>query len=212
MNIRTHRLQKVVPRDPVERKALLDWLREHRVWTVPVVDDGTELFATDDNDLLIDSAVVTRPEDVGQVFYRNLSHALIDIDWVYVNPLTDIQEDDESLNTVFRARIEAGPMFDQSQADDDAPEGGWNDYNKWCPSHDVDLDCWAEDLETALCVLATLVDVFYGADGQDRFDRPVQCEASFRDDVVTIENYVSGCTDACDGFCVRCGFAVIPAS
>jgi len=208
--MRIHRFQKDVPLDPAERKRMIDWLQVHRVWTVPIVDDGTELLATDENDMLIDSDVVTRPEDVGKVIYRNLHHALIHITWMYVNPLTDIQEDDESLNTAFRACIEAGPMYDRSLVMEEEPEGGWNDYNKWGVSRDVDLDCWAADLETALCDLATLVDVFYGEDGQDRHDRPEQCQATFRDDVVEIENYVSGCTDAGDGFCVRCGFAVIP--
>ena len=136
----------------------------------------------------------------------------IDIDWAYVDPTTKRIEDEDTRNTHFEVWVEAGPPFDEEAyakemgTEAQAPPGGWNWMNKWGSTHDYDLDCGADDLETALLILADLVDVFYDPTGQSRKDRPVRCEGTFKDE--DQDKYISGCTDAGDGFCVRCGFRV----
>ena len=185
----THRNQKSVPTDSVERRALIyDFLMEHPMFDVA----RTYSFHPADKPLL-----------------SKEYHDLIDIEFVYVDPSNEtIDTKDASKNTAFRVWLEAGPMYDMSESgNQEPPKGGWNDFNKWVPSHDVDLDCGAPDLETALCVLANLIDVFYDPEtGQDRVDRPKQCAATYTDDIIDVEHHVSGCTAADDGFCVRCGF------
>lgn len=181
---RKHRSQKDIPVGVVECRELLRWLYEHPAWDWP-----------------------TLHEDVG------CPDVCIDIGWAYVNPTTHAVEDDNNLNTHFEVWIEAGPCFDLEEDTArnglPAPDGGWNWTNKWTSSHDLDLDCGADDLETALLTLATLVDVFYDpATGKNRDNRPVRCEGSFKDGDTCTENWVSGCTDAEDGFCARCGFSV----
>lgn len=118
----------------------------------------------------------------------------VDIDVAYVDPTTERIEDDDSRNTAFRVWIEAGGWYDMSLDNNGgAPSGGWNQYNKWIGSHDVDLDCGAPDMESALLELAARVKFFYG-DGRERvreISRLDACE----------------CVADADGYCAKCGFA-----
>lgn len=193
--MKTHRLQQDIPTAPSAKRERLRWLADHKMWQVPVTLDEEDmaLFDEDAGGLGVE----------GRTIHVSRMTSLVDIDWVHVDPETETIEDDDARNTAFRVWIEAGPMWDQSEGEQE-PDGGWDDFNRWVPSHDTDLDCGAADLETALLTLAALVDVFYDPDtGDDRADRPKRCEGTLVEDV-----YASGCTRGDDGFCVRCGFIV----
>jgi hypothetical protein len=99
-------------------------------------------------------------------------------------------------------RIEAGPYIDLSEESGfSTPPDGWNDDNRWGPSHDTNLDCGALNLEEALLELARLVRFFYLNDRTYSFP-PVRCDGHLDEE----DHYHSGCTDAGDGFCSVCGF------
>jgi hypothetical protein len=71
----------------------------------------------------------------------------LDIDVVKVNPINDIIEDDESLNTKTQVWLESGSYEDEDR--------------QGC--HDYDLDCGANTFEEAVMKLATLVYLKFGA-------------------------------------------------
>jgi hypothetical protein len=74
----------------------------------------------------------------------------LDIDFVKVNPSTNIIDDDDSLNTKTEVWLEFGPpWFDE--------ESG-----KWYSSHDIELDCGGDTFEEAIIELARLVKKHYG--------------------------------------------------
>lgn len=181
---RRHRDQKDIPVEPVARQDRVWWLREHPAWNV--------------------SGVFGHP--------WNRFEDCVRISFAYVDPGTHRIESDEARNTHFEVWLEAGPMHDQA-ADTErdpetfpAPEDGWDGApDRWVHGHDPDLDCGADDLETAFLILASLVDLLYDPKtGRDRENRPHRCPGSFTTD----DEYVAGCTGAGDSFCVRCGWAV----
>jgi len=71
----------------------------------------------------------------------------LDIDVVKVNPVTNSIEDEPQLNTKTQVWLESGCEFD-------------NDGNH-IPTHDVRLDCGADDFEYAIIKLAKLVRKYY---------------------------------------------------
>lgn len=181
--MKKHRDQADIPVDIAEKRARMNWIENHPAW-----------------DILTPYGRMSRVSEC------------INVQWAYVDPVTRRIEDDESRNTQFEVWIEAGPMHDLEQdcaeGHGAAPVEGWNWGNRWCSGHDHDLDCGAPDLETAYLLLASLVDLFYDPEtGKARPGRPRRCEGSFEGEIRS-ENYRTGCSDAGDGFCTRCGFRV----
>lgn len=116
-----------IPTDPLKKKEMVLWLREHPVWHYP--GTGIGCFTI-----------------------------LVTISLSYVNPITSQIDDDRSRNTKPEVWIEAGPYADVSEYWPEDP---------YMPSHDVRLDCGADNLEDALCELASRVRHHYG-DYKDR--------------------------------------------
>lgn len=201
---RTHRDLPPIPTDPAERRRQIQWLMAHPAWTHPaklhVPPDG--YCPPEGNDL--EALFQARQDWPAQDIEDGHWSQCIDISVVYVNPATEEIDDDGELNTALRVWLEAGPWFDQSEEACFTPSEGWNDDNKWTGSHDINLDCGAEDIETALLELARLVRFFYDEGKVYRQGAPVQCDGSFEDKEMT--KYRSGCRDAGDGFCSVCGF------
>lgn len=221
MHLLQHRDLPGLPADPDERRIEIQWLMDHRLWTheylikMPpedhdICDDFVPSKAHPGCYEMIDVDETDWPlEDVREGCIWDC----VDIAVVYVDSTTERIEDDATRNTAFRVWLEGGGWHDESTEDDGRPEpeGGWNKYNKWIGCHDVRLDCGAADLETALLILARLVRFYYNDDGTDRADAPEQCEGNWGGKSgfeARVEDYVSGCEDAGDGFCVRCGFRV----
>lgn len=174
-----HRDLKDVPTEPAERRAMVYALNRHPVWDAP-----SECRCL-----------------MGGI------HNCVEVEWVYVNPLTEKIEDDETLNTAFRVWLEAGRIIDQSKMVEftDFP---WAEESKWIRTHDLNLNCGGPDLESALLELAVRIDLFYLPTGEERPDRPESCGGDFPEDAdPTIENYVSRCVYGEDGYCMACGFS-----
>jgi hypothetical protein len=132
----------------------------------------------------------------------------VDIDFVYVNPLTERIEDDDRLNIAPRVWIEAGGWHDQSGDKNlPVPEEGWNKHNKWIGCHDYRLDCGGPDLETAILELACRVEFYYGDGHENKLNVPVKCEGFFKN-AVEFTGYTSTCTADTEGYCIKCGFLV----
>ena len=200
---RTHRLQKAPPTDPDEIRERLRWVKWHKVWGHPM----TLRIPPNDEDLFDDQGHLRRPEPHWEEKTHHTSDFddLVSIDFVWVDPNTETIEDDDSRNTAFRVWLEAGPWHDQSQDKEFwPPEEGWNDRNKWVASHDHRLDCGGPTLVSALLELASLVELFYDEDGNERPDAPETCDGDFEEGT---ENYLPDCIWGADGFCVTCGFS-----
>lgn len=216
--MKTHRDLPDIPTDPKERQQQIEKLLEHPIWShshfIPVPPDGIEIFEPIEGSTFYQFADTTGwpIEDVGDGSW----HDLIEISVVYVDPTTERIEDDEFRNTAFRVWLEGGPWFDMSVDPDrscggNIPEGGWTKYNKWAKCHDYRLDCGAATMEEALLELARLVGFFYQDNGTDREKVPVRCEGDFErllSGETNEDKYISGCTDAGDGFCLKCGFNI----
>lgn len=208
-----HREADSIPTNPVERMKLVKWLVAHPLWTYPVTthmpDDIGEMFEPIENKSGFKR--MKRFGDPGTESWKKVDtiggsfQACVEIDPVYVNPTTESIEDRNSLNMAFRVWIEAGGYYDQSVEENiPIPEGGWNQHNKYIVSHDLDLDCGAPDLESALCELAVRVKFYYG-EGRDRIretSRISGCECKeFSFEFESNQSLIP------DAFCVKCGFA-----
>jgi len=189
-----------------KRPERLEWLLDHKVWTHPAVGR-----------LRIEEAFVPVDGPMGDAGYLTLSDTAEwvehtyddgclqdcwDIELKFVNPANETIEDDEKLNTAFRVWLEAGPWYDQqTEEPDNAPEGGWQEYNRWVRSHDYRLNCGGEDLVAAMLVLANLVELFYNDDGTDKGLWPCW----FND-----ESEQEACEGEVGTFCPHCGFTISP--
>ena len=180
-----HRDAPDIPTDPALRSHTARWLLDHPLWYFPVeLPDGTV-------------------EKAGGGFYET-----VDIEIAYVDPKTESIRgepgDTDPRNVAPRLWLEAGGWADRSQfAKEHAPQGGWTDYNKWTPIHDIRLDCGGADIESALLALAQRVAFFYNEDGSKRNGAPEQCRG---DEETTY--YKPACTQGHDGYCTTCGFLV----
>ena len=156
-----HRDATDIPTGHIERVKWVKTLMEHPVWNMPNKKYG----------------------------HVNDFQQCVCIDPVFVRE-DGISDDNEDLNTTFAVWIEAGPFLDISEHGMSTPEGGWNDFNRYAASHDLQLDCGAPDLFEALLKLYQKVMFYYNDDGTER-DGPVRC-------------------DDCTGkpYCEVCGFLV----
>jgi hypothetical protein len=191
-----HRDMEKIPIDLAERKRMISWIKNHDVWShdenIRVPADGF-WFSDDPNQ-----------EFIHEIHRWSNFNDCVEIDFCFVDPEFNIIDDDDSKNTKFRVRIEAGPYYDMSvHKEYPAPEGGWDNSNKWVPSHDINLDCSADTLEDALLSLAVIVKYHYG-------DTAEYLEGVVHDPCETNEanDYKSTCVPANDGFCKNCGFHV----
>jgi len=204
---RPHRDTKLIPVDPAERKVRVEWLGGHRVWDHPREPMSQEQF---------DALMGDIPHKDDRLSYFWTHESMYDecveiVPW-YIDPSTHNQEDDRSRNTRFSLYAEAGPPVDVSlYADGYEPAEGWNDYNRWSASHDHRLDCYADDYETLLLRLASLVEMYYDDEGEDRMDAPVEC-GSLDDTDENNERRDRRCTYGDDGFCMVCGYASLPGT
>jgi len=196
---RDHRDLPPLPTDLVERKELVGFAIDHRLFTYPFpLGDETEEQA------------MAKDYWAGGSFDECVS-----VELQYVDPTTESLRGeraswDDPRNTTPRVWIEGGGWSDESKGDSGHPEPpeGWNQYNKWQSVHDYRLNTGGYTLEEAYLNFARLVKFFYNDDGTDREDAPEQCEGDF-----TLPNergYKSGCKDAGDGFCEVCGFLIKP--
>jgi len=211
-----HRDARPLPTDPAERKAAVLALKSHPLWHYPVTHrvppDGESYFGEPegDGDIKLVPMKFDGPDWHDEVHRDGGGfEECVDIETAYVNPVTERIEDDDALYIAFRVWIEAGGWFDNSTDENmPVPKEGWNDYNKWGGCHDFRLNCGASDLETALLMLARLVDFYYHKDGSDIEDAPKPCEGYFEND--DEDRYVDTCEDAGDGYCRVCGFLMEP--
>jgi|15BtaG_2_1085339.scaffolds.fasta_scaffold01022_3 hypothetical protein len=155
-----------------EEKTLIKWLMEHPLWThdhfIPVPPAGMDVRDMFDENSDGTFSVVDRSdwpiENVGDGGFEEAVH----VSYVFVNPLTESIEVDDSLNTAFRVWVEAGGWYDQSQDTLLLPSGGWNQYNKWISEHDYRLNCGAPTVTEAFLQLAELVKTYYNDDGSPK--------------------------------------------
>lgn len=110
----------------------------------------------------------------------------VEVESTYVNPDTKCIDDHDSKNTLFQVWIEAGPMVAFN------PKFRTRQDPALVHSHDLRLDCGADDLETALLYLAARVKTFYNDDGTAKNIKD-ECE------------YHSGNLNE---FCHTCGFLI----
>jgi hypothetical protein len=201
---RFHRKALKVPTDLAKRKQIVHWVLGHPLWEHPA-----EIKMPPKN-LPIEQCINMEPgPDWKTVIISDGSYLdCVNLEFVFVNPKTNSIEDEPTLNTAFRVWVEAGGWVDLSTSDHDAPTppGGWTEYNKWVPSHDPNLDCGADDLESALIELGLRLKFFYKDNGSPR-KFPDECEGYYVDENDE-DSYVSNCHDAGDGYCINCGYAI----
>lgn len=197
---RRHRDIKPIPTDITERKNLVGWLIDHRLWhyPLPLKDGETE------------EEVRAKDYWAGGSFFES-----IEVELQYVDPTTESLQGematwDDPRNIAPRVWVEGGGWTDLSKDSGGMPEPpeGWNKWNKWQSVHDYNLNTGGETLEEAYLNLARLVEFFYNDDGTDREDAPERCEGEFT--LPHERGYKSGCKDAGDGFCEVCGFIICP--
>ena len=214
-----HKLAPDIPTDPVERKHMIQWLQRHDLWTYPVqmrvppTPDGYFGEAVERGDATVYPMLTDGPDWKDEVHRIGGSFdESVHLDVVYVDPNTESiagePEDDDPRNSALRIWVEAGGWEDQSTfPDGDAPEPeeGWDDHNKWIPTHDYRLDCGGPDMETALLGLAQRVAFYYNEDGSGKEDAPEQCKGTMNE---AEDEWLSGCTKGDDGYCPECGYYV----
>lgn len=202
--MKIHKNAMEIPTTLEEKKKLLEWLEEHPLWTHPITfkyykNDGgdnhfLEMFG---KDVVLENAIDCGdywevPSTNGELY------ACIEVTHVYVNPETNRIDDDDLKNTEFQVWIEGGG-WDDSSLDENipVPDEGWNQYNKWMRCHDVELDCGAVDMETALLELAVRVKFFYEDKKDHRDDIPKQCKWIKNDKTCKADG---------GGYCKQCGY------
>ena len=72
--------------------------------------------------------------------------------------------------------------------------------------HDPNLDCGGEDIESALIELGLRLKFYYDDNGAEK-NFPEDCGGCLLDENDE-SSYMSNCTDAGDGFCMVCGYAI----
>ena len=193
-----HRNLNPLPTDAAEKKARIQWLLDHKVWTHPVTVPMPLLGDFGDP---IESAkhFLGEGEDPSwglEVTEDGGFYECVDFDFVYVDPHTLSIEEEEARNTELRIRVEAGPWHDMSKDPaSEKPAGGWTEWNRWITGHDIRLDCGAPDMEELLLKLAALVECFYNEDGTSK--GILWCSWSYQT-----------CEPDENHYCTKCGFLV----
>ncbi len=202
-----HRDAMRAPIDTRKRRAFIKWVFDHPLWTHPMT---IRIPPAPTASLPLEKLFEMEPgSDWETVTVAEGSYLdCVRFDYVFVNPKNETIMEDSAQNTAFRVWIEAGGWADLSQDPGiPAPPEGWTDHNRWVPVHDLNLDCGGEDAESALVELGLRLKFFYNDDGTPK-DFPDDCGGYFLNDDDDPENYVSNCTDAGDGFCLLCGYAI----
>lgn len=196
-----HRDLKPLPTAPAEKKARIQWLLNHKVWTHPVTvpmpanGDFKPGEAIEDTKRFL-GEVETAPGWNEEVTEDGGFYECVDFEFVYVDPVTQALEDEEGRNTALRIRLEAGPWFDMAtEGMGSHPAEGWTPWNRWIASHDIRLDCGAADVEELLLKLAALVECFYEEDGTSK-------------DFWWCSWHQQECEPDENHFCTKCGFIV----
>lgn len=214
-----HRNAPAIPTDPAERKAMVRWLQQHRLWNWPVPYQRnpnpthsllSEFVPSTGTNLLEWKSPEPQADWPWDEHLYGSWLECVEIDFVYVNPETERIEDDDTLNTAGRVWLEAGGWIDMSVgpgADNCVPPGGWTNWNKYQRCWNPSLDCGGQDMESALLSLAIRVKFYYG-EGHTRLpDTPSQCDGTFEDNDSS-KAYIPGCIPAEDGFCEKCGYRI----
>jgi hypothetical protein len=223
---RFHRDSPKPPATLAERRALVRWILNHKLWTheyfMKIHAPGQSMFKK-----IPDSThfSMTEPEGEMQDVRDGSFSDCISFTYVYLDPTVErVQgipvDDEDPRNTDFRVWVEGGGYMDQSKDENfPPPPNGWDNFNRWITCHDLNLDCSGATMEDALIQLALRVKWFYGEGGRaeeritsdsDRFRD--DCGSHFENGVLgdTTARYYQHCVDAGDGFCVKCGYAVHP--
>ncbi len=153
-----------------QRKDFINNVLYHKLWTHPYTHRHPPY--PDDISTMDVNEWFNRKEDdtwVTSILPEGCYNDCVRMDFVYVNPATLCIEDDDKLNTLFQVWIEAGGWADMSTEKNlYAPDGGWNDNNKWIRCHDTRLDCGAENIEMALIELGVRINYYYNMDGSEK--------------------------------------------
>ena len=176
---RFHRDQEQPPTTPEERKQLLRWLQSHPLWR-----EG------------LDDAPVCWMEPA------------LHPDLAWVDPtcehIVGQGHLDDPRNTDFRVWLEPIRYFDMSlepeEYGDQAPDTGWDSYNRWAAGGLLCLNCGGAEMQEALIQLALRVKHYYGEGFEPRTDLPGGWGCRTDKD--------TACEDAGDGFCKYCGYLV----
>ena len=192
-----------------DRAKRLEWLIDHKVWLHPAtarIPKNFEDAFEPAEGAMGDAGFLTLTSDKVEWEDTTYDDGSIQECWSvelqFVNPANETIEDDEKLNTAFRVWLEAGPWYDlQTEEPDNAPEGGFNEFNRWMRSHDYRLNCGGTDLIEAMLTLANLVELFYNDDGTDKGLWPCW----FND-----ETELEACEGEVGDFCPHCGFTNSP--
>jgi len=208
---RIHRDISSPPTGTIERKALVNWLLEHRIWTYPTTVRMPKEGHDDELFTPIPGSTSSTMNSDGPNFEDRVVddssiYECLDEMFVYVDPTTEQIDDDETRNTAFRVWLEPLLWYDRSQEKNElVPDKGWDKWNKWGHSGSEVLETSGRDMEDALVNLALKVKFFYG-DGKEFLpDAPHRCSGKFDEQ----EKWHPGCQDAGDGFCSICGFLIV---
>ena len=203
-----YRHARDIPTDPVDRRNLIKWVMNHKVWThpttirIPPSGDIMDSFVPSEKFKPHYEMLTDGPGWTDEVIDAGDFYDCVSIEFAYVDPETRRVEDDDTRNTLLEMWIEAGPWMDLSETDL-PPTEGWNDYNKWVTTHDMNLDCGGATMEEALLQLAVRIEFYYKYDGTSR-PYESRCKGTFEDEDLKV--YKSGCTPDADGYCVRCNY------
>jgi len=191
---RFHREGQKPPVSAKEKQALVNWLQEHPLWTHPETFRAPPGYPNTDVSLFSPET-----EDWEDYTYQDGDiRELLHVDFAYVDPTTEIPEQDESRNTAFRVWLETGGWYDSAENNPERKE----EPDRWDKCHDMDLNCAAATLEDALVELALRVKFFYGENSARLKTVPIYCGGDFDDE----GHYMHNCQDGGDGFCKVCGF------
>ena len=203
---RFHRDSADIPHTAEGRRALINWVLDHPLWTYPIPSRTHlpgERWMTKLENGNYQMTDPTGPEEdvmMGSLF------ECADLSVVYVDPTDERISDDPARNTDFRIWLETGGWMDQSLDEPSyEPDGGWTKYNKWAKCHDYRLDCGARTMEDLLVQLALRVGFYYG-ELRDAPEVMKPCECTWLETVLGTDRPVSTCVDAGDGFCQTCGY------
>ena len=168
-----HRDLKPLPTSTAEKKARIQWLLAHKVWTHPVTvpmppnGEFKPGEAIKDAKMFLGEAPLA-PGWSEEVMEDGGFYECVNFEFVYVDPHT-LAVEDESRNTGLRVRLEAGPWHNMAlEGPEPPPAEGWTPWNQWSAGHDIRLDCGSADVEELLLKLAALVECFYEEDGTSK--------------------------------------------
>lgn len=210
---RFHRNEPLAPNTPEKIKELVEWVKNHKVWTYVertlVPPEGQSWFEFYPSESGLKHFVRNRTDWIEKDYDTGHFNDCVDIEFWYVDP-TDHSSHGESAvdrDTQLRVVLEAGPWYDlKTDTNWPEPAEGWDRWNRWIQSHDIRLDCSGPTLEAALIQLALRVKWFYGDSRDELPDTPKACW-----NLAQEHNDARKCVDTDNsGFCSNCDYIMDP--